>query len=118
MKLSGSNYGMPALTIDEALAFHEDVGFRAMELTVLPSYATGLDRFDASERKRVRALFKQHGIECSGIANFQTITDPDPVAAEPILANHRAAVDLAVDLATGDRPPVVPFMSGGAPEDW
>jgi sugar phosphate isomerase/epimerase len=118
MLLSGSNYGMPGLTIDQALAFHAEVGFRAMELAVLPSYATGLDKFDAAERKRVRELFRQYGIACSGIAIFQTITDPDPAAAAPILAGHRAAVDLAVDLATGDRPPVVPFMSGGAPEDW
>lgn len=118
MRLSGSNYGMPGLSIDEALAFHAEVGFRAMELTVLPNYATGLHRFDASERKRVRELFRQYGIECSGIAIFQTIIDPDPVAAEPILASHRAVVDLAVDLATGDTPPVVPFMSGGRPEDW
>jgi sugar phosphate isomerase/epimerase len=118
MRLSGSNYGMPGLTIDQALAFHAELGFRAMELTVLPNYATNLERFDRAERKRVRELFRQFGIACSGIAIFQTITDPDPVAAEPILASHRAAIELAVDLATDDRPPVVPFMSGGDPANW
>jgi inosose dehydratase len=118
MRLSGSNYGMPSLAIDEALAFHAEVGFRAMELTVLPNYATALERLDAAERKRVRGLFRRHGIACSGIANFQSLVDPDPAVAEPILARHRGAVDLAVDLATGDTPPVVPFTSGGAPGDW
>jgi inosose dehydratase len=118
MRLSGSNYGMPGLSIDQALAFHAEVGFRAMELTVLPNYATALDRFDPAERRRVRDLFRQHRIACSGIAIFQSLVDPDPAAAEPILAGHRGAVDLAVDLATGDRPPVVPFTSGGRPEDW
>jgi inosose dehydratase len=118
MQLSGSNYGMPTLPIDEALAFHDQLGFRAMELTVLPNYATALERFDAAERQRVRGLFRQYAIVCSGVANFQSLAEPDPAAAAAILAHHRGAVDLAVDLATGDRPPVVPFMSGGAPEDW
>src|SRR5260370_5942949 len=108
---------MPNLTIDQALAFHAEVGFRAMELTVLPNYATALGRFDASERKRVRELFRQHGIVCSGIAIFQSLIDPDPITAEPILANHRGAVDLALDLATGDTPPVVPFTAGRVTEE-
>src|SRR5262249_13043602 len=105
MRLSGSNYGMPSFAIDEALAFHAEGGFRAMELTVLPSYARPWERLAAGERKGVGALFRQHGIACRGIANFQSLVDPDPAVAEPILARHRGAVDLAVDLATGDTPP-------------
>src|SRR5438309_2180759 len=118
MRLSGSNYGMPDLTIDQALAFHAEVGFRAMELTALPSYVTNLAAFDAAERRRVRQLFRQYGITCSGIAMFQSLVETDPAASATIMANHRGAVDLAVDLATGDSPPVVPFTSGGNPGDW
>ncbi len=118
MRLSGSNYGMPNIPIAEALAFHAEVGFRAIEISVLPNYTTALSRFDAAERKRVRELLRGYGLKCSGIANFQTLTDPDPAVAEPILANHLEAIDLAVDLALGDKPPVVVFFSGGKVEDW
>lgn len=118
MRLSGSNYGMPTLSLDEALAFHARVGYRAMELTVLSMYATAIGRFDAAERKRARELFEHHGIACSGVANFETLTDPDPSVTDPILAHHHAAIDLAVELATEGTPPVVAFYSGGTVEEW
>jgi sugar phosphate isomerase/epimerase len=119
MQLSGSNYGMPNLSLDEALAFHAEVGFRAMELTVLPGYATALESFPTGERRRVRELFQRYGIVCSGVANFQSLIDLDPATAEPILARHRAAVDLASDLTLEAMPPpVVVFYSGGQIADW
>jgi inosose dehydratase len=118
MRLSGSNYGMPDLPIEQALAFHAEVGYRAIEVTVLPTYATALATFDAPMRTRVRALLRDHGLAVSGIANFQDLTSPDPAVTEPILANHRGAVELAVDLATGSHLPVVAFFSGGGVSDW
>ena len=117
MRLSGSNYGMPDLTVDQALAFHAELGFRAMELTALPNYATSIHRFDAAERKRARELFRSLDIECSGVTMFQSLVQPEDENKQ-IMANHRAAIDLAVDLATGARPPVVPFTSGGGREDY
>jgi sugar phosphate isomerase/epimerase len=118
MRLSGSNYGMPDLTIDQALAFHAEVGFRAMELTVLSNYATALAGFDAAEIKRVRELFRHFEIECSGIAHFRTLIEPDPTVMESVMAEHRRAIDLAVDLAPGSTPPVILTTSGGAVADW
>ena len=118
MRLSGSNYGMPGLPLEQALAFHAEVGYRAIELTVLPTYATALDTFDGTARAGARELLRGYGLVCSGIANFQTLTDADEAATAPIMDNHRRAVDLAVDLALGDTPPVVAFYSGGAVADW
>ena len=65
-----------------------------------------------------RALFRQYGIACSGVANFETLTDPDASVTDPLLAHHQAAIDLAVDLADGSTPPVVVFFSGGKVEEW
>ncbi len=118
MKLSGSNYGMPGQRLEDALAFHAEVGFRAMELTVLPDYATALEGLDADARRRARALFTHYGIVCSGVANFQTLTDPDPDTTGPILARHRAAIELAADLSLDESPPVVVFFSGGRVDQW
>ena len=57
MQLSGSNYGMPNLSLEEALAFHAELGLRAMELTVLPGYATALENLsiDGAARDAVQA---------------------------------------------------------------
>jgi inosose dehydratase len=118
MKLSGSNYGMPTLTLDEALAFHAELGLRAMELTVLPTYATALETLEASGREGVLEQFKRYGVACSGIANFQDLTDPDPDLTAAIMARHRTAVELAIDLTQGDQRPVVVFYSGGGSGDW
>jgi inosose dehydratase len=116
MKLSGSNYGMPNLSIDAALAAHAEIGYRAIEITVLPTYATALATFDAAERRRVRGLLRDHGLALSGIANFQDLTAPDAATTEPVLAAHRGAIDLAADLT--DEAPLVAFYSGGQVEDW
>jgi inosose dehydratase len=117
MQLSGSNYGMPNLSLDEALAFHAELGLRAMELTVLPGYATALEHL-ANEPSAVRSTFKQHDIACSGVANFQTLTDPDSESTSAVMAHHRGAIELAVELAQDGQQPLVVFMSGGVVSDW
>jgi inosose dehydratase len=118
MKLSGSNYGMPTLTLDEALAFHAELGLRAMELTVLPNYATALELLAPSGPRAILDQFKRYGIACSGIANFQNLTDADGDETTTVMARHRQAIDLAVQLTQGDQRPVVVFFSGGGPADW
>lgn len=114
MRLSGSNYGMPRLSLEEALAFHAELGLRAMELTVLPGYSTALESLDDA----VPEVFRRFGVACSGVANFQTLTEPDEVVTRDTLARHRRAIELAVDLAQDGHPPVVVFFSGGGVADW
>jgi inosose dehydratase len=118
MQLSGSNYGMPKLSLGEALAFHAELGLRAMELTVLPGYATALEGLAGSNRAAARARFKAFGIVCSGVANFQSLIEPDEATANETLARHRSAIELAVDLAQEGQPPLVVFYSGGGVDDW
>jgi inosose dehydratase len=115
MQLSGSNYGMPNLSLDEALRFHAELGLHAMELTVLPGYGTALETID---RRAARAQFRQRGMVCSGVANFQTLTDPDAEQTTVVMDRHRGAVELAVELAEPGQQPLVAFMSGGVASDW
>lgn len=118
MKLSGANYGMPSLPIDQALSFHAELGLDSIELTVLPGYATALETWTPDERRRVPGLLRQHGLRVSGVADFQSLVSSDAAAAEAVLAHHRGAIDLAAELADGGPPPVVPFTSGGGVEEW
>jgi sugar phosphate isomerase/epimerase len=117
VKLSGSNYGMPRLPIDRALSFHRELGLGAIEITVLPGYATALDTWNAAERRRVVGLLRVHGVAVSGVADFQSLVG-DGDEAEAVLTHHRGAIDLAADLAWGDAPPLVPFTSGGRVDEW
>lgn len=118
MRLSGSNYGLPALPLAAAAAITAEIGYRALELTVLPGYATAISGFDAAARRDARGTLRRHGLALSGVALFQTLTDPDASATEPVLTNHRAAIDLAVDLTEGDAPPPLACYSGGTVSDW
>jgi sugar phosphate isomerase/epimerase len=118
VKLSGSNYGMPAVPIEPALAFHAELGLGAIEISVLPGYATALEGWTADERRRVVRLLRDHRLEVSGVADFQSLVDPDQAAAESVLAHHRGAIDLAADLAWGSAPPILAFMSGGRVDEW
>jgi len=118
MQLSGSNYGMPQLSLEQALDFHAELGLHAMELTVLPGYATALENLAGDDRGAARKKFEQRGIVCTGVANFQTLTDPDAESSALVMDRHRAAVELAVELAQPDQQPLVVCMSGGVVSDW
>jgi inosose dehydratase len=109
---------MPNLPIEDALAFHDRVGYRAIEISVLPGYVTSVAGFDAAQRRRTRDHLRRLGMACCGLANFQQLTDPDPAAAAPVMADLTATIDLAVDLATPPAPPLVAIYSGGAVGDW
>ena len=52
------------------------------------------------------------------MANFQTLTDPDAEQTALVMARHRGAVELAVELAQAGQQPLVVFMSGGVVSDW
>ena len=118
MKLSGSNYGMPSLPIDAALDFHRELGLDAIEITVLPGYATALETWSSAERRRVVGRLRELGMQVSGVADFQALAEPEPEVAERIVAHHRGAIELAAELAYGAAPPLVPFTAGLGVEAW
>lgn len=118
MQISGANYGMPEVPLEDVLAFHRELGLRAIEITVLPRYTTSIERQDREEVRRWRELLRQHEMEVSAVAIFENLGDTDEEAVAARLARHRRTIDLAVDLAAGDRPPFVACMPGGAVGTW
>ncbi len=88
------------------------LGFDGIELTVRRGYTTELSQLDAAERRRILALLAQHHLALPGLHAGIELLDGD-VAAN--LAGMRAAVDLSVDLATDNHPPVISTVMGGRP---
>jgi len=113
MQLGYSTWGMPALPIDVTLEHLKRLGFEGIELTVVPGYTTSLDRLDAPERRRVRALLDKHRLALPSLAAHRDILADDPTQVADNLDALRASVDLAVDLAGADGPPVINTMAGG-----
>jgi sugar phosphate isomerase/epimerase len=118
MQLGCSTWGMPRLPVDEALAGIAEIGYTAVELTVIPGYTTALETLDAGERRRIRTLLTHHALDLPAIAGHTSLLADDPEAARAAMARLKATADLAVDLAAGETPPVLNTTTGGPPDRW
>ncbi len=113
MRLGYSTWGMPALPIDVTLDHVARLGFEGVELTVVPGYTTELSRLDAAERRRICVLLDKHGLALPSIAVHRDLLVDDPEQWAAHLAYLRASIDLAVDMAGLDGPPVINNLVGG-----
>lgn len=118
MLLGCSTWGMPRLPVDEALAGIAAIGYRAVELTVIPGYTTDLERLDAPQRRRIRALLDAHALLLPALAGHTSLLAEEPDAHRRAMARLRATADLAVELAGDSAPPVLNTTSGGSPQRW
>ncbi len=118
MKLGYSTWGMPKVPIDRALAHLAGLGFEGVELTVIPGYATELSTLHAAERRRIRELYRQQGLDLPAIAAHTTFLEADAERHRSNMDRLAGAVDLAADLAQGPTPPAVDTTLGGRPDEW
>lgn len=118
MKLGYSTWGMPKVPIDSALAHLARLGFEGVELTVIPGYTTELGTLHPAERRRIRDLYRQHGLDLPAIAAHTTFLESDPARHAANMDRLAGAIDLAVDLAGGSAPPAIDTTLGGRPDEW
>ncbi len=118
MKLGYSTWGMPKVPIDRALAHLAGLGFSGVELTVIPGYTTELSTLDGAERRRIRDLYRQHGLDLPAIAAHTTFLEADRAKHTANMERLAGAVDLAVELVQGATPPAVNTTPGGRPDEW
>jgi inosose dehydratase len=104
---------MPALPVDITLDHVAQLGFEGIELTIVPGYTTELRRLDAAERRRIRSLLDRHGLALPSLAVHRDVLVDDPEQWAANLAYLRASIDLAVEMANKDGPPVINNLVGG-----
>lgn len=118
MKLGYSTWGMPRVEMDKAVPHLASLGYDGIEITVIPGYTTELGTLDTGERRRIRGLFAQHGVEMPAIAGHTSLLDPDVRQHAANMKRLKATVELAADLATGGLAPCLDTTPGGRSEDW
>jgi len=118
MKLGYSTWGMPTVPIDVAIPHLAKLGYDGMELTVIPRFTTELSTLDASERRRISRLLKDHNLALPAIAAHSSLLATEPDAHKQNMWRLKGAVDLATDLAQGGVLPAVNTTPGGKPEEW
>lgn len=118
MKLGFSTWGMPSVPVDASVRHLSELGYDGVELTVLSHHTTALEKLTPDERRRIPRLLREHNLELPAIAGHVSLMDEDEEAHAANLARLQAAIDLAVDWASADGPPVVDTTAGGRPQDW
>ncbi|HXF62323.1 MAG TPA: sugar phosphate isomerase/epimerase family protein [Caldilineaceae bacterium] len=118
MKLGYSTWGMPKLSIDQAVDHIAALGFDGIEIAVGPGWSTELSTLDKAERQRIRRLLADHGLILSAIAGHASLLEPEPDAHARNVTRLQGAIDLAVDWAQNGVPPYVNTLSGGRSADW
>lgn len=118
MKIGYSTWGMPAVAIDDAVSHLAGLGFAGVEPTVIPGYATELDTLDAAERRRIRSLFDDHGLDMPAVAGHQSLL-AEGAGHDESWRRLTGAVDLCAGWAPASGPPpALDTTLGGRPEDW
>ncbi len=118
MKLGFSTWGMPAVPIDAIVRHLSGLGFDGVELTVLSHHTTALESLSSDERRRIFNLLREHNLQLPAIAGHVSLMDEDSANHAANLQRLKQTIDLAVDWAGPDGPPVIDTTAGGAPEDW
>ncbi len=118
MKLGFSTWGMPAVPIDAIVRHLSGLGFDGVELTVLSHHTTALESLTSDERRRILNLLREHNLRLPAIAGHVSLMDEDSANHAANLHRLKQTIDLALDWAGPDGPPVIDTTAGGAPEDW
>ena len=113
MRIGYASWGMPTVPVDVMLAHLAGLGFAGVELTVVPGYTTELSRLDGAERRRIRALLDHHDLALPSLAVHRDLVVDDPEHWAANLAYLRAAIELAVEWAGPEGPPVINNLAGG-----
>ena len=118
MKLGFSTWGMPAVPIDAIIRHLSGLGFDGVELTVLSHHTTALESLNSGERRRILNLLRDHNLQLPAIAGHVSLMDEDSASHAANIQRLNQTVDLALDWAGPDGPPVIDTTAGGVPEDW
>jgi protein FrlC len=118
MKLSYSTWGMQSTPIDEAVRHCAALGFDGLELTVIPRWPTDAATLDRVERRRIRALYDDAGIELCGMSGNVPLLSGDLSLEAADMDRFRTYLDLASEMQKPGERLIVTTTSGGAPSDW
>src|SRR3954463_14252601 len=118
MRLGFSGWAMRERPVDEQIAIVREAGYASTALVSGPGFGLDALTADAAERKRIRRLLDDAGLELSAVCGHATQLDPDPEKVKANADRIRATIDLAADLAGPEGPPCVVSMGYGSPDNY
>jgi sugar phosphate isomerase/epimerase len=114
--LGFSLYGMKSLSLTAALRSCAEIGYRHVELALMPGYPSEPAVFSTEERKQTAATLEQLSLELPGLMLLLNLAADDTAHAAG-LELIKAASQLGRDLVPG-RPPLLETVLGSKPALW
>jgi sugar phosphate isomerase/epimerase len=106
MKIGYGNYGMPQIPVWDALPRLAEMGYEAVEICAADRWPTAPRKLSADDRKRLRDLLAETGLELSAfLVFFNMLASREELEPQERILRDTCA--LARDLAPGTRPVVV-----------
>ena len=118
MKLGFSAWAMRELPVERQIQIVREAGYAGICLVSGPTFPLDATTVDADERRRIRGLLDEAGLELSALAGHANLLEPDEVRRAANVDRVRATLDLAADLAGPAGPPSVICMGYGTPERY
>ena len=118
MKLSFSTWGMQATPIDKAVQHCVMLGYDGLELTIIPGWPTDAATMSVSERKRIRQLYDDAGLELCGISGNVALLNDDAARDSAEESRFRGYLDFAAEIQQPGASLIVTTISGGVPGEW
>lgn len=118
MRISYCTWGMKQVQIEDAIPAVARIGYRAIELSVLPQWPTELYSLDAAKRKRMAELLSEYGIVLSAVAGHTSMAEPDSDKNAANMQRLRDTIDLTAQLRQADEQPITASLVGGQAETW
>jgi sugar phosphate isomerase/epimerase len=118
MKLGYSTWSCKDLPLDQAIRELARIGYDGVEIAVNEGWTGDVDKLDAAERKRLRALMDDLGIELSALVSGHRNQVGERAEYEEGKARYLRELDLALEWA---KPGLVPSMDvaiGGKSDEW
>ena len=97
MKLSFATLGCPGWSIEQVATNAKTMGFDGVELRGAKGEHIGPDE-TPEERKRIRKLFKDQGVEIAAIMGYSTFTSDDPAKREESIRTAIQFLETARDI--------------------
>lgn len=116
VRLGYTLYGMKTIPVLEALTHCARIGYRNVELPLLPGYPTQPDKLTPALRREIRRRVGDLGLTISALTYNMSLTTPDAGQAK-----HRDGIKLVAEIARDlapDRPPPLQTSIGGKAEEW
>lgn len=106
---------MVSVRAEEAIPLLASVGFDSVEIAVVPGWRDGIDLLTPERRRRIKQLLAEYELALPAVAGNADMLADDPDDRAESWRRLTATVDLAVEWATREGPPVVDSYLGGRP---